>query len=89
MSSDTPPTPASVPLRSIAEVERDTGLARATVRIWERRYGFPAPLRDDRGGGKTQRQGETEPEQPRVKHECLSSFRGHDPPQLESNNPNR
>lgn len=49
MSSDTPPTPASVPLRSIAEVERDTGLARATVRIWERRYGFPAPLRDDRG----------------------------------------
>ena len=49
MSSDTPPTPASAPLRSIAEVERDTGLARATVRIWERRYGFPAPLRDDRG----------------------------------------
>ncbi|MDF2466097.1 MAG: hypothetical protein K0Q43_4332 [Ramlibacter sp.] len=49
MSSDTPSTPASVPLRSIAEVERDTGLARATVRIWERRYGFPAPLRDDRG----------------------------------------
>lgn len=41
--------PAPGPLRSIAEVERDTGLARATVRIWERRYGFPAPLRDDRG----------------------------------------
>jgi len=49
MSSDTHPTAASAPLRSIAEVERDTGLARATVRIWERRYGFPAPLRDDRG----------------------------------------
>jgi DNA-binding transcriptional MerR regulator/methylmalonyl-CoA mutase cobalamin-binding subunit len=49
MSSDTSPTAASAPLRSIAEVERDTGLARATVRIWERRYGFPAPLRDDRG----------------------------------------
>ncbi|MBC7602667.1 MAG: MerR family transcriptional regulator [Ramlibacter sp.] len=35
--------------RSIAEVERETGLPRATVRIWERRYGFPAPSRDDRG----------------------------------------
>jgi len=45
----TPPGPAPAPHRSIAEVERDTGLARATVRIWERRYGFPAPLRDDRG----------------------------------------
>jgi DNA-binding transcriptional MerR regulator/methylmalonyl-CoA mutase cobalamin-binding subunit len=45
----TPPGPAPVSLRSIAEVERDTGLARATIRIWERRYGFPAPLRDDRG----------------------------------------
>ncbi|MDP3858488.1 MAG: MerR family transcriptional regulator [Stagnimonas sp.] len=45
----TPPSPAPVPLRSIAEVERDTGVARATIRIWERRYGFPAPLRDDRG----------------------------------------
>jgi DNA-binding transcriptional MerR regulator/methylmalonyl-CoA mutase cobalamin-binding subunit len=44
-----PPRPAPERLRSIAEVERDTGLARATVRIWERRYGFPAPLRDDRG----------------------------------------
>jgi MerR family transcriptional regulator, light-induced transcriptional regulator len=45
----TPPSTAPEPLRSIAQVERDTGLARATVRIWERRYGFPAPLRDDRG----------------------------------------
>lgn len=45
----TPPSTAPAPLRSIAQVERDTGLARATVRIWERRYGFPAPLRDERG----------------------------------------
>lgn len=45
----TPPGPAPAPLPSIAEVERDTGLARATLRIWERRYGFPAPRRDDRG----------------------------------------
>lgn len=33
----------------IADVERDTGLPRATLRIWERRYGFPAPGRDERG----------------------------------------
>ena len=36
-------------MRAIAEVERDTGLPRATIRIWERRYGFPAPVRDERG----------------------------------------
>jgi MerR family transcriptional regulator, light-induced transcriptional regulator len=36
-------------LKSISEVERDTGLPRATIRIWERRYGFPAPERDERG----------------------------------------
>lgn len=33
----------------IADVELETGLPRATLRIWERRYGFPAPGRDDRG----------------------------------------
>lgn len=31
---------------SIAAVERDTGLGKDTLRIWERRYGFPRPLRD-------------------------------------------
>jgi DNA-binding transcriptional MerR regulator/methylmalonyl-CoA mutase cobalamin-binding subunit len=36
-------------MQAIADVERDTGLARATLRIWERRYGFPAPARDARG----------------------------------------
>jgi DNA-binding transcriptional MerR regulator/methylmalonyl-CoA mutase cobalamin-binding subunit len=45
----TPPTEADGPLASIAEVERLTGLPRATIRIWERRYGYPAPLRDARG----------------------------------------
>jgi DNA-binding transcriptional MerR regulator/methylmalonyl-CoA mutase cobalamin-binding subunit len=46
----TAPTPAAAaPLASIAEVERETGLPRATIRIWERRYGFPAPSRDARG----------------------------------------
>ncbi len=31
---------------SIAEVERDTGLGKDTLRVWERRYGFPLPSRD-------------------------------------------
>lgn len=33
----------------IASVEQATGIARATLRIWERRYGFPRPGRDHRG----------------------------------------
>lgn len=33
----------------IAEVERDTGIGKDTLRVWERRYGFPKPLRDDDG----------------------------------------
>lgn len=31
---------------SIAAVERDTGLSKDTLRVWERRYGFPTPTRD-------------------------------------------
>jgi MerR family transcriptional regulator, light-induced transcriptional regulator len=31
---------------SIAAVERDTGLLKDTLRVWERRYGFPVPNRD-------------------------------------------
>ena len=31
---------------SIAAVERDTGLSKDTLRVWERRYGFPNPDRD-------------------------------------------
>jgi MerR family transcriptional regulator, light-induced transcriptional regulator len=31
---------------SIAAVERDTGLLKDTLRVWERRYGFPQPDRD-------------------------------------------
>lgn len=34
---------------SIAAVERDTGLSKDTLRVWERRYGFPAPERDPSG----------------------------------------
>ena len=31
---------------SIAAVERDTGLSKDTLRVWERRYGYPVPERD-------------------------------------------
>ena len=34
---------------SIGAVERDSGIARDTLRVWERRYGFPEPLRNPRG----------------------------------------
>ena len=34
---------------SIAAVERDTGLSKDTLRVWERRYGFPNPGRDPLG----------------------------------------
>jgi len=33
----------------IAEVERDTGIGKDTLRVWERRYGFPVPERDHSG----------------------------------------
>lgn len=35
--------------RSIAAVERETGLTKDTLRVWEKRYGFPQPLRDAAG----------------------------------------
>ena len=34
---------------SIAAVERDTGLSKDVLRVWERRYGFPVPERDPNG----------------------------------------
>jgi DNA-binding transcriptional MerR regulator len=34
---------------SIAEVERETGLGKDALRVWERRYGFPVPMRDKLG----------------------------------------
>ena len=37
------------PSFNIAAVERDTGLSKDVLRVWERRYGFPAPGRDDHG----------------------------------------
>jgi len=32
---------------NIGAVERETGLSKDVLRMWERRYGFPDPLRDD------------------------------------------
>lgn len=52
---DPSPRPVSSPLETgsvcwtIAEVERDTGLGKDTLRVWERRYGFPRPNRDALG----------------------------------------
>jgi methylmalonyl-CoA mutase cobalamin-binding subunit len=37
-----------IPMLSISDIERESGISRDTLRIWERRYGFPAPLRDQR-----------------------------------------
>ena len=34
---------------TIADIERDTGLSKDTLRVWERRYGFPTPVRDTQG----------------------------------------
>lgn len=36
-------------LMNIAAVERETGLGKDTLRVWERRYGFPRPERDQHG----------------------------------------
>lgn len=36
-------------MMSIAAVERDTGLSKDTLRVWEKRYGFPDPVRDPQG----------------------------------------
>lgn len=41
--------PPSTDVLPIAEVERLTGIRPATLRMWERRYGFPQPLRDQHG----------------------------------------
>ncbi|MGB9991392.1 MerR family transcriptional regulator [Massilia sp. SM-13] len=38
------PVPAT-----ISDVERDTGVAKETLRVWERRYDFPQPQRDSFG----------------------------------------
>ena len=44
MSKTTPETVE--PALGIAAVERETGLSKDLLRVWERRYGFPQPQRD-------------------------------------------
>lgn len=39
----------NTPSFNIAAVERDTGLSKDVLRMWERRYGFPVPDRDSNG----------------------------------------
>ena len=34
---------------NITDIERETGLRKDTLRVWERRYGFPTPTRDEQG----------------------------------------
>lgn len=50
---DRDPTASSkvdpVVMLSISAVERDTGLSKDVLRMWERRYRFPQPLRDKHG----------------------------------------
>jgi DNA-binding transcriptional MerR regulator/methylmalonyl-CoA mutase cobalamin-binding subunit len=35
-------------LFSISEIEQETGISRDTLRVWERRYNFPSPTRNQR-----------------------------------------
>jgi len=42
-------TTSLAPGLPIASVERETGLSKDTLRVWERRYGFPTPERDANG----------------------------------------
>lgn len=39
----------NAPSLNIAAIERETGLSKDVLRIWERRYGFPVPDRDAHG----------------------------------------
>jgi methylmalonyl-CoA mutase cobalamin-binding subunit/DNA-binding transcriptional MerR regulator len=44
-----PATAAESVMLGISAVERDTGLSKDVLRMWERRYGFPSPMRDRHG----------------------------------------
>jgi DNA-binding transcriptional MerR regulator/methylmalonyl-CoA mutase cobalamin-binding subunit len=44
-----PPTEPAGPGLNISAVEREAGLSKDVLRMWERRYGFPKPARDDNG----------------------------------------
>src|SRR5215510_16216590 len=44
-----PPVESSGLTLNISAVERESGLSKDVLRMWERRYGFPKPSRDDNG----------------------------------------
>ena len=44
-----PPTDIAGLALNISAVEREAGLSKDVLRMWERRYGFPKPVRDDNG----------------------------------------
>ena len=44
-----PPTENAGLALNISAVEREAGLSKDVLRMWERRYGFPKPFRDDNG----------------------------------------
>lgn len=44
-----PPIERHALLLNISAVERETGLSKDVLRMWERRYGFPKPARDENG----------------------------------------
>lgn len=43
------PSPAEPLVFTIGATERETGLSKDVLRVWERRYGFPRPARDPNG----------------------------------------
>ena len=45
----TPPVENTGLTLNISAVEREAGLSKDVLRMWERRYGFPKPSRDDNG----------------------------------------
>ncbi len=49
MTNEAHTLPDDIRQHSIADVERDTGISKDTLRVWERRYGFPDPVRDALG----------------------------------------
>ena len=49
MSSAHPSAETGASTWTIAAVERETGIGKDTLRMWERRYGFPIPERNDFG----------------------------------------
>src|SRR5438105_13825833 len=44
-----PPAEPNGLFLNISAVERETGLSKDVLRMWERRYGFPKPRRDENG----------------------------------------